>query len=217
MKKNIKLIAAMIAIACSSTAALTPAQAEPVNLLPPAVFPAEPVDLLPSNWDTLSKPLPATEQSPSAALPVDKLTDSAPKPAIADKDVRPTKIAPAYQNPRQVDCIASAIHHEARGEPMKGKIAIAEVILARVKSKKFAATPCAVVAQRGQFSFVRGGRIPSVPLKSLEEMRTIARQVMSGQLRTRVRGALYFHAKRIRPSWGTQLAGRIGNHVFYMK
>lgn len=187
----------------------------------PVEAPGQPVNILPANWDTLPLP-PRISSIPEIAnaQPTDELAplpSAKPEPIVSLDGIRPPKYTPVQHSARQVDCIASAIHYEARGEPKKGQIAIAEVILARVKSKKFASTPCAVVAQRSQFSFVRRGVIPSVPSKKLEEMRRMARQVMSGELSTQVRGALYFHAARIRPNWGTKRAGRIGNHIFYLK
>ena len=56
--------------------------------------------------------------------------------------------------------MAGAIYFEAKGEPLSGQLAVAEVILNRAKSGRFPKAICSVVTQRGQFSFVRGGRIP---------------------------------------------------------
>jgi len=47
----------------------------------------------------------------------------------------------------QVHCLATNIYHEARGESFSGKIAVANVVLNRVESKKYPNTICDVVYQ----------------------------------------------------------------------
>ena len=61
-----------------------------------------------------------------------------------------------------LQCLAGAIYFESKGEPLTGQLAVAEVIINRAKSGRFPADVCGVVKQRGQFSFVRGGEIPSI-------------------------------------------------------
>ena len=124
--------------------------------------------------------------------------------------------AHAQSSYTQTDCIAAAIHHEARGESQRGQIAVAEVILARANSKRFASTPCGVVLQPRQFSFVRNGQIPAVPEKSMKRLRRMVEQVRSGKLTAGMKNALYFHATHINPRWRRPLAGVIGRHIFYL-
>ena len=64
---------------------------------------------------------------------------------------------------RERRCLATAIYFEARGEPLKGQIAVSQVILDRVRSPKFPQTICGVVYQgqyrKGcQFSFTCDGQ-----------------------------------------------------------
>lgn len=54
----------------------------------------------------------------------------------------------------QVACLALAIYYEARGESLRGQRAVASVVMNRVRSPRFPDTPCKVIFQRGQFSFV---------------------------------------------------------------
>lgn len=128
---------------------------------------------------------------------------------------------PAFAKPawtssqREIDCIAAAVHHEARGEPLAGQVAVAEVVIARARSGKYPSKPCQVVTQRKQFSFVRNGRIPHVEPVALRRSRVIVRNVIAGTKRTRVRGSLFFHAIRLPRQWNRPLAGQIGGHVFY--
>ena len=47
----------------------------------------------------------------------------------------------------------------AEVQPLAGQLAVANVVINRAKSGRFASDICGVVKQRGQFSFVRGGRL----------------------------------------------------------
>ena len=58
------------------------------------------------------------------------------------------------------ECLARAVYFEAKGEPLRGQLAVAQVILNRTQSGRFPSSVCGVVKQRGQFSFVRGGHFP---------------------------------------------------------
>ncbi len=66
----------------------------------------------------------------------------------------------------QQECLAQAVYFESNGEPLEGQLAVAEVIMNRAASGRFPATLCGVVRQKSQFSFVRGGHIPSAPKAS---------------------------------------------------
>lgn len=50
-------------------------------------------------------------------------------------------------------CIALNVWHEARGEPMRGQVAVAEVTRRRVEDPRWPGTPCEVVYQPRQFSW----------------------------------------------------------------
>lgn len=116
---------------------------------------------------------------------------------------------------RDMACIASAIWHEAGNQSREGRIAIAEVVVARTLSGLYPKRACAVVAQRSQFSFVDRGRIPDVPTEHRDEMLKIARGVINGAMHSRVKGALWFHATYKDPHWRIPVIGRIGAHIFY--
>lgn len=119
----------------------------------------------------------------------------------------------------QFECLASAVYFEARGEPLEGQLAVAEVILNRVASGRFRATVCDVVTQPSQFSFVRRGRIPPAPRGSAAWQRAVAIAHIAMENLHDVTGddSLFFHATYVRPSWGRADAriARIGRHVFY--
>jgi spore germination cell wall hydrolase CwlJ-like protein len=56
---------------------------------------------------------------------------------------------------QQTTCLAQVIFFEARGEPRLGQIAVAQVVLNRVKSRQMSI--CAVVHEKGQFDFITYG------------------------------------------------------------
>lgn len=135
----------------------------------------------------------------------------APKPAAVSA-VRSTR--KGIKN-HEIDCIASAIYHEARNQPQAGQIAVAEVVMKRRGSKHYPSDACRVITQPRQFSFVRSGVIPQVPSKHRKNMRRIALGVVDGNLRSSVKGAMFFHATYVSPDWGRPRMGQVGDHVFY--
>jgi N-acetylmuramoyl-L-alanine amidase len=114
-------------------------------------------------------------------------------------------------------CLATAVYYEARSESLAGQLAVAHVVLQRAKSGRFPSSLCGVVTQPGQFSFVRGGRMPTTPTHAGQwrTARAIAQIALDGSWENPVEGALYFHAARVQPGWGRPRVTRIGGHVFY--
>ncbi|HEX7853356.1 MAG TPA: cell wall hydrolase [Sphingobium sp.] len=117
----------------------------------------------------------------------------------------------------ETQCLAAAIFYEARSESQAGKLAVARVVINRSESGRFPTSLCGVVTQPSQFSFVRGGRIPSVPTSAhaWSESVAIARIAMEGAWKSQAEGALYFHARRVSPGWAHQRLAQIDNHIFY--
>lgn len=62
-----------------------------------------------------------------------------------------------------LNLLARVVHGEARGEPYKGKVAVAAVVLNRVESSSFPNTIAGVVYQSGAFSAVIDGQINLTP------------------------------------------------------
>jgi N-acetylmuramoyl-L-alanine amidase len=116
----------------------------------------------------------------------------------------------------ETDCLARGIYYESRTEPLAGQLTVADVIVNRSRSGRFASTICGVLRQRGQFSFVRGGVIPR-PADS-RHWRTaiaIARIAMQDLADGAAPRALFFHARRVNPGWRLTRVATVGNHVFY--
>lgn len=151
---------------------------------------------------------PATDveagvEEPVRAASLRELVASMPTSAVLDE---------------QLECLAGAIYFEARGEPLTGQLAVAEVIVNRAASGRFPASYCGVVMQKSQFSFVTRGRMPAVPASSptYRRAKAIAQIAHRDLWESEADGALYFHASRVSPAWsGRKMAARINNHVFY--
>ncbi|MCP5153407.1 MAG: cell wall hydrolase [Ectothiorhodospiraceae bacterium] len=118
----------------------------------------------------------------------------------------------------EVHCLALNIYHEARGEPLEGKLAVASVTLNRVRSERYPDRVCDVVWQRGQFSWTHDGR-SDVPRdrRSWEAALRMARTVYRTAQFSTVGRATHFHASSVRPAWASakRLVRRVGRHLFY--
>jgi len=119
---------------------------------------------------------------------------------------------------RDIECLATGIYFESKSEPLAGQLAVGKVIANRAQSGgRFPSSYCGVLFQRGQFSFVHGGRLPSVPhaSKQWQTAVAIAKIVDQGLQTSSVGNALFFHARYVSPGWHLKRVAAIGNHVFY--
>ncbi|WP_307087910.1 cell wall hydrolase [Sphingomonas faeni] len=115
-----------------------------------------------------------------------------------------------------LQCLAGAIYFESKGEPLTGQLAVAEVIINRAKSGRFPADVCAVVKQRGQFSFVRGGQIPNINAGTAYRTAiAVAKVALADAWNSPADKALYFNTPDRRPSVRAIKVASIGNHIFY--
>jgi spore germination cell wall hydrolase CwlJ-like protein len=126
----------------------------------------------------------------------------------------------------EVKCLAEALYFEARGETVKGQVAVAEVILNRRDSGLYPNTVCGVVAQgagrhRGcQFSYKCDGHADTIRERAAYgEVSKIAAAMLAGAPRALTGGALYYHNGSVRPSWSRRFAltAKIGTHRFYRR
>lgn len=126
---------------------------------------------------------------------------------------------------RQRRCLATAIYFEARGEPREGQLAVAQVVMNRVRSPDWPDTICGVVFQGQwnrngcQFSFACDGQ-PDKPkdMVKWDEAMRLAREVTDGKVFLDDIGhATHYHATYVKPRWvrDMNLVERIGQHIFY--
>lgn len=163
-------------------------------------------------------PEPTTLATPLAAP--DNVADADVADAnFADADEADGEMAdaqPPVQTASSEDehCLAVAVYYEARGEPLGGQVAVAQVIVNRARSGRFASTLCGVVRQPGQFSFT--GRSFTPPANAdWRKAAAVAAAVLSGGSSGPVSRAMYFHASYVAPGWNRERLATIGHHVFY--
>ena len=156
-----------------------------------------------------------------AATPIAAVEKTAIEKTVAEEEEFDTLAqAVAAQDSAAADdalqCLAGAIYFESKGEPLTGQLAVAEVIINRAKSGRFPANVCAVVKQRGQFSFVRGGQIPTITKgASYRTAIAVAKVALASAWNSPADKALYFNTPDRRPSVRAIKVASIGNHVFY--
>jgi hypothetical protein len=122
-------------------------------------------------------------------------------------------------------CLANAVYFESRGEPVKGQIAVAQVVMNRVFSPFYPKTVCGVVYQNAhrhnscQFTFACDG-IPDIVTEpdAWERAKRIARDTLDGKLwMPEVAKSTHYHAFWVHPSWVGEMKKlySLGVHKFY--
>ncbi|MNP16145.1 Spore cortex-lytic enzyme precursor [compost metagenome] len=114
----------------------------------------------------------------------------------------------------ELKIMANAVYGEARGEPFEGQVAVAAVILNRVKSPSFPNTPSGVIFQPGAFTAVADGQIY---LEPNEGARRAVQQALDGWDPSG--GCIYYFNPRTATSewiWTRPQVKTIGQHIFCM-
>lgn len=139
------------------------------------------------------------------------------------------KISRDHREIREMRCLAMNIYHEARGEPIAGKYAVAEVTMNRVKSRRYPNDVCEVVYQRAwvkrrkhyvsEFSWTTDKQT-DIPKESKAWLKSvhIARKVYYDESESYTKNALYYHADYVKPYWAKKMrkTAKIGKHIFYV-
>lgn len=110
--------------------------------------------------------------------------------------------------------IARAVNGEARGEPYEGQVAVAAVILNRVKHSSFPNSISGVIYQPGAFTAVSDGQI-NVPIAQNSTVYKACQDAMNGWDPTG--GAIYYFNPDTATSswiWSRQFIKQIGKHRF---
>ncbi len=122
-------------------------------------------------------------------------------------------------------CLANAIYFEARGESVRGQIAVAQVVMNRVFSPFYPNNVCDVVYQNAnrhnacQFTFACDG-IPDIVTEpdAWARAQRIARDMLDGKLwMPEVAKATHYHAFWVHPDWVNEMKKiyKLGVHTFY--
>ena len=110
--------------------------------------------------------------------------------------------------------LARAVNGEARGEPYEGQVAVAAVILNRVKHSSFPNTIAGVIYQPGAFTAVSDGQI-NVPIDQNSTVYKACKDALNGWDPSG--GAIYYFNPNTATSswiWSRPLIKVIGKHRF---
>ncbi len=134
-------------------------------------------------------------------------------PAAKDKTVK-TKASfhPSRVSDNDLKIMANAVYGESRGEPFEGQVAVAAVILNRVKSPTFPDTPSAVIFEPRAFTAVADGQIWLTPNESA--MKAV-KNALNGWDPTG--GCTYYFNPDTATSgwiWTRPQVKKIGKHIF---
>ncbi|OAN58152.1 cell wall hydrolase [Sphingomonas sp. TDK1] len=163
----------------------------------------------------------ASQQVPAPQAAVEQQeadddNDTSPEYATLSDAVAAQEDIAALEEDRDLRCLATGIYFEARSEPLSGQLAVADVILNRSTSGRFPGSVCSVVTQKGQFSFVRHGKLPTPPANAQWRRALAVAQVARKNLWESPAGdALYFHARYANANLGRASIATVGNHIFY--
>jgi spore germination cell wall hydrolase CwlJ-like protein len=122
-------------------------------------------------------------------------------------------------------CLSNAVYFESRSEPVRGQIAVAQVVMNRVFSGYYPGDVCGVVYQNAhrhlacQFTFACD-RIPDIVTdqESWARAQRIARETLDGKLwLPEIAKSTHYHASYVHPYWVRAMKknSKIGLHNFY--
>ena len=126
-----------------------------------------------------------------------------------------------------LECLAQNVYYEARGEPLEGQYAVAEVTMNRVRARSFPDSVCEVVHEQrwdarrrrnvGAFAWTELDSLDPPSGAAWAQALEVATAVYDGTHAPRMPNALYYHATYIKPSWAkpNRRVATIGSHVFY--
>ena len=122
-------------------------------------------------------------------------------------------------NKNDVECLARNIYYEAGIEDIKGKIAVGNITVNRVKTKYWGTHICDVVYAKDQFSWTKDKKLAWVALKgrAWADSKAAAEAVLNGLKVKQLDSALFYHADYVKPAWrdNSKRVLKVGKHIFY--
>jgi cell wall hydrolase len=204
-----KLTPAELRIAAEA-ASLSALAAEPFRLASAESTPASAVQVS----------LPMASAMPLDMVPMPRPAPGAPPPSPAERLHLEGK-----ERIRAERCLANAIYFESRSEPVRGQMAVAQVVLNRAFSGFYPNDICGVVYQNAgrhlacQFTFACDGKSKAINERGAwARANRIAKQTLDGQIYVpEVAKSTHYHAIYVHPNWTGEMKKmvRYGIHNFY--
>lgn len=186
------------------------------------VIPVEPMVV--ANLTDTRTVMKTPSTKPRAKPAALKIVKHAPTASIPSKSQ--LRSMPKASGGAEWACLTEALYFEARGESVPGIFAVAEVIVNRKKSSRFPNSVCTVISQGAhrrnacQFSYKCDGRAEVYhEQKAYELVGKIAKIVLEGRGNGLTKGATFYHATSVRPSWSRKFSrtAQFGRHYFYRR
>ena len=163
---------------------------------------------------------PMSAPIPLAMVPMPRPAPGVPPPSPAQRlKLEGKEYAKAEK------CLANAIYFEARSEPVRGQMAVAQVVVNRAFSGFYPNDICGVVYQNAhrrlscQFTFACDGKSKAITERGhWARAVRIAKQTLDGQIYVpEVAKSTHYHAIYVHPNWAGEMKKlvRYGLHNFY--
>ncbi len=164
--------------------------------------------------------LPMSSAIPLDMVPMPRAAPGLPPPSPAERlHLEGATRAKAER------CLANAIYFEARSEPVRGQMAVAQVVVNRAFSGFYPNDICGVVYQNAnrhlacQFTFACDGKRKLIDERGAwARANRIAKETLDGQIYVpEVAKSTHYHAVYVHPDWVREMKKmvRFGTHNFY--
>jgi len=204
-----------LGVAAGSMQSWEPGEAPSIVLPDPDL---KPIAALPSTSDDVVKSAAGGESiAPKGEVNSDNQRAATPAERLGLTEVK--------SRAKSERCLAEAVYFEARGEAVRGQIAVAQVVLNRAFSGYYPTTVCGVVYQNKyrhlacQFTFACDNNADVIREPEMwERAKKIAKATLDGQVwLPEVGKSTHYHAYWVRPSWVSEMKRmyKFGVHTFY--
>jgi hypothetical protein len=197
---------------------------------PSAITNPQPMRL--ANIDPAALTLPDVRPTPvslsmleTATIPLDRVP--MPRPAPGPPPPSPAQLLhlEGKDYTKAERCLANAVYFESRSEPVRGQMAVAQVVMNRVFSGFYPNDVCGVVYQNAerhlscQFTFACDGKRKLITERGAwARANRIAKETLNGQIYVpEVAKSTHYHAIYVHPNWVHEMKKmvRYGMHNFY--
>jgi spore germination cell wall hydrolase CwlJ-like protein len=194
---------------------------EEPSIVMPQALPDPDMKMMASLPRAADEPSKATESGESIAAKGEVNSDNQHAKTPAER----LGLFDAKSRAKSEKCLAEAVYFEARGEAVRGQIAVAQVVMNRTFSGRYPNTVCGVVYQNKhrhyacQFTFACDNNPDVIREPEMwERAKKIAKAMLDGQIwLPEVAKSTHYHAYYVRPSWVSEMTKmyRFGVHTFY--
>ena len=175
---------------------------------------------------SLAEVVPAPVSVPmSAVIPLDMVPMPRAAPGVPPPSPAERLHLEGKERVKAERCLANAIYYEARSEPVRGQMAVAQVVINRAFSGFYPNDICGVVYQNAhrhlacQFTFACDGKRKVINERGhWARANRIAKQTLDGQIYVpEVAKSTHYHAVYVHPNWVGEMKKmvRFGVHNFY--